>query len=82
MNRVVPEAQLDAFVDDWAGRLAAGPPLALQMTKRMITTAFNPSLSEALHGEAMAQSVTGASKDTQEAMRAFFEKREPTFKGR
>ena len=82
VNRVVPDAQLDAFVDDWAGRLAAGPPLALQMTKRMITTAFNQSLSEALHGEAMAQSVTGASKDTQEAMRAFFEKRDPTFKGR
>jgi 2-(1,2-epoxy-1,2-dihydrophenyl)acetyl-CoA isomerase len=82
VNRVVPDAQLDAFVADWAGRLAAGPPLALQLTKRMLTMGMAMSLSEALHQEAMAQSVTGASQDTAEAMRAFFGKREPRFEGR
>lgn len=82
VNRVVPDAELDAFVGDWARRLAAGPPLALQMTKRMLTMGLAMSLSEALHQEAMAQSVTGASQDTAEAMRAFFVKREPVFKGR
>ena len=82
VNRVVPDAELDAFVDDWARRLAAGPPLALQMTKRMLTMGLAMSFSEALHQEAMAQSVTGASEDTAEAMRAFFAKREPSFKGR
>ncbi len=82
VNRVVPDEKLDAFVDDWAGRLAEGPPLALQLTKRMLTQAFGSSLSEALHVEAMAQSVTGSSQDTREAMAAFFEKRTPTFKGR
>ena len=82
VNRVVPDAQLDAFVDDWARRLATGPPLALQMTKRMLTMGMALSFSEALHQEAMAQSVTGASEDTAEAMRAFFAKREPSFKGR
>jgi 2-(1,2-epoxy-1,2-dihydrophenyl)acetyl-CoA isomerase len=82
VNRVVPDAQLDAFVADWAGRLAAGPPLALQMSKRMLTMGLSMSLSEALHQEAMAQSVTGASQDTAEAMRAFFGKRTPVFKGR
>ena len=29
VNRVVPDDELDAFVDDWAARLAAGPPIAL-----------------------------------------------------
>lgn len=82
VNRVVPDAELDAFVDDWAERLAAGPPLALQMTKRMLTMGLGMSLSEALHQEAMAQSVTGASEDTREALRAFFKKRDPVFKGR
>ena len=82
VNRVVPDAELDEFVDDWARRLAAGPPLALQLTKRMLTMGHALSLSEALHQEAMAQSVTGASEDTAEAMRAFFGKREPAFKGR
>jgi len=82
VNRVVPDAQLDAFVADWAGRLAAGPPLALQMTKRMLTMSMSMSLSEALHQEAMAQAVTGASRDTAEALRAFFQKRVPRFEGR
>ena len=39
-------------------------------------------LSEALDAEAMAQSVNVASKDTREAISAFLEKREPTFRGR
>src|SRR5262245_4269323 len=81
VNRVVPDAELDAFVDDWAGRLAAGPPLALQLSKRMLGMAHAISLSEALHQEAMAQTVTSASQDTAEAMRAFFQKREPRFEG-
>ena len=82
VNRVLPDAELDGFVDDWATRLAEGPPLALQLTKRMLTGAFNSSLSEALHVEAMAQSVTSTSKDTREAMIAFFEKRTPVFQGK
>ena len=36
VNRVLPDAELDAFVADWAGRLAAGPPIALAMTKRSV----------------------------------------------
>ena len=82
VNRVIPHAELDAFVDDWAKRLAAGPPLALAMTKRMLTNAFSVTLSEALDAEAMAQSVNVASKDTKEAISAFLEKREPTFHGK
>ena len=31
VNRVLPDGELDAFVDDWAARLAAGPPIALAM---------------------------------------------------
>jgi 2-(1,2-epoxy-1,2-dihydrophenyl)acetyl-CoA isomerase len=82
VNRVVAHDELDAFVDDWAKRLAAGPPLALAMSKRMLTNAFSVTLSEALDAEAMAQSVNVASKDTREAIMAFLEKRVPTFHGR
>jgi 2-(1,2-epoxy-1,2-dihydrophenyl)acetyl-CoA isomerase len=82
VNRVVPDAELDKFVSEWAAKLAAGPPIALQMTKRMITSGLSMSLSEALHWEAMAQTVTGGTQDTAEAMRAFVEKRKPVFQGR
>lgn len=82
VNRVVPHDELDAFVDDWARRLAAGPPLALAMSKRMLTNAFSTTLSEALDAEGMAQSVNIASKDTREAISAFLQKRDPVFQGK
>ena len=82
VNRVVPDGDLDGFVADWANRLAEGPPLALQQTKRMLSNAFSLSLSEALAGEASAQSVNLASEDMREGVAAFLEKRPPTFRGR
>src|SRR5262249_53726533 len=54
VNRVVPDAELDALVDDWAGRLAAGPPLALAMSKRLLNNAFAGGMAEALDAEGMA----------------------------
>jgi enoyl-CoA hydratase/carnithine racemase len=82
VNRVVPDEKLDAFVDEWAERLAAGPPLALQMSKRLLNSGLQMGLSEMLHWEGMAQSVNISSKDAVEAFKAFLDKREPTFKGR
>jgi 2-(1,2-epoxy-1,2-dihydrophenyl)acetyl-CoA isomerase len=82
VNRVVAASQLDAFVADWAERLAAGPPLALAMTKRLLTNSFAMSMDEALEAEGMAQSVNSGTEDAPEAIRAFLEKREPRFKGR
>ena len=81
VNRVLPDSELDAFVDGWARRLAAGPPIALALTKRMLNNAMNVTMEEALDDEGAAQTVNFGSKDTIEAMSAFTEKREPKFKG-
>jgi len=43
VNRVVPADQLDRFVAEWATRLAAGPPIALSMTKTMLNTGLATS---------------------------------------
>ena len=74
VNRVLPPGELDAFVNDWANRLAAGPPIALALTKRLLTNSFNVTMDEALEAEGMAQSVNTATEDTAEAIRAFLEK--------
>lgn len=82
VNRVVPAGDLDAFVADWARRLAAGPPQALSMTKTMLNNAFAVSMEQALEDEARCQTVNFATADLGEAMSAFVEKREPRFQGR
>jgi 2-(1,2-epoxy-1,2-dihydrophenyl)acetyl-CoA isomerase len=82
VNRVVPAAELDGFVDDWAATLAAGPPLALSMTKTLLQASGHSSMEEAVENEARCQSVNFASEDTNEALAAFTEKREPTYIGR
>ena len=82
VNRVLPDAEIDAFVDDWAKRLAAGPPIALAMTKRMLDNSMQVTLEQALDDEGVAQTVNFGTSDTVEAMKAFGEKREPKFEGR
>ena len=83
VNRVVEPEALDAFVDDWAHRLAAGPPLALRLTKRLLNEGSHTSMDQALEAEGWTQTVTiGSTTDAVEAMQAFVQKRPPTFKGR
>ena len=82
VNRILPADQLDEFVSDWATRLAAGPPLALSMTKALLNNSLNLSMDQAIEEESRSQAVNFATADTGEAIRAFAEKREPRFEGR
>lgn len=82
VNRVVPAEQLDGFVDDWARRLAAGPPMALSLTKTMLNGSLALSMDEALEAEARSQVVNFGTQDFREAVAAFGAKREPKFEGR
>ncbi|HTT87891.1 MAG TPA: enoyl-CoA hydratase [Acidimicrobiales bacterium] len=82
VNRVVADEELDAFVDEWAHRLAAGPPVALSMTKKLLNDSAAVSMAQALEDEARCQTVNFSTEDTREAMRAFAEKRDPHFVGR
>ncbi|MEY4607011.1 MAG: hypothetical protein RLY45_1771 [Actinomycetota bacterium] len=82
VNRVLPDGELDSFVDGWARRLAAGPPIALAMTKRLLDNSLDATFEQALDDEARAQTVNFGTADTAEAMMAFVDKRDPRFEGR
>jgi len=82
VNRVVSVGELDDFVDRWARQLAAGPPIALAMTKSLLNQSFEVAMTQALDDEARAQVVNFSTADTAEALAAFVEKREPHFEGR
>jgi len=81
-NRVVPAAELDAAVEDYALALAKGPPVTLALTKRLLGEAAGIGFEAAIEAECNAQCVNLATQDTREAFRAFFQKREPRFSGR
>ncbi len=79
VNRVVPVGELDDVVGTWARRLAAGPALALSMTKSLLHSAWSVSLAEAVELEAQCQAANIAGADTKEAISAFLERREPRY---
>jgi enoyl-CoA hydratase len=82
VNRVVPAAELDAAVDDWAERLAARSPVLLRLGKDAINKQMDLGLGEALDLLQHSLSLAFATEDIQEGVRAFFEKREPRWTSR
>lgn len=79
---VVDGAEIGRFVDDLAGRLVAGPPVALAQTKALLNEGADLGLRGALANEARAQAVNFGTADAPEAYAAFAEKRHPRFTGR
>jgi 2-(1,2-epoxy-1,2-dihydrophenyl)acetyl-CoA isomerase len=82
VGQVVPHDQLMPTAMALARRLAQGPLLALEITRRLAYGAMYPELVEHIQMEEYLQRVTLTSEDLQEGMRAFLEKREPVFRGR
>ena len=79
VNRVVAPDELDAAVEEWAAKLAAGPRLALSMSKTLLNKSLETSMDQALEAEAQAQAVNLTGPDIVEAFTAFREKRSPKF---
>jgi 2-(1,2-epoxy-1,2-dihydrophenyl)acetyl-CoA isomerase len=82
VNAAVPQADLDKSVREVADTIAAGPPIALSMTKRQLDNTATASLAQALEVEALAQTVNVNTDDLREALTAWMERRPPDFTGR
>ncbi|MFC7049450.1 enoyl-CoA hydratase/isomerase family protein [Emcibacter nanhaiensis] len=81
VNRVTPDENLLADTMAWAQRIAEGAPLALQEAKRILRYGMTGSLPEVLEKEAKAQGRVVHSRDVQEGVLAFLEKRKAVFNG-
>jgi 2-(1,2-epoxy-1,2-dihydrophenyl)acetyl-CoA isomerase len=78
---VLPDASFAADVAAWATRLAAGPPVALALSKRLLLESPGATLDAQLRGELAHIRSCFATRDVQEALAAFREKREARFVG-
>lgn len=81
VNKVVPAVQLNEIVAAWAGMLANGPTLAFGLTKRAMYHSATGTLEESLEYESMLQDLADRSRDREEGVQAFIEKRTPKFLG-
>ncbi len=82
VHRAVPAADLDAEVSAVVDQLAAGPTVALGLTKWLLLAGQSEPLEAQLQNEAFALELTGRSEDFREGLAAFVEKRPPEFRGR
>ena len=78
-NRVVPHATLESATRDFARMLAAKPAEPVARAKRAVYTSLDRTLSEMLDYELEAQLACFRTPDAREGIRAFVEKRTPTF---
>ena len=82
VNRVVPAGEFDAFVTDWAERLAAKSPLIMKLGKDALFRQQDMAFLDALDYLRAQLSLAFSTDDIHEGVKAFFEKREPQWTGR
>lgn len=83
VSRVVPPDDLMKTAQELAARLAQQPPIAVELTKRVVYRNIIEDLKRQIDWESGAQHLCMQTEDHKESIRAFLEKREqPKFKGK
>jgi enoyl-CoA hydratase len=82
VNKVVPAEEFDNAVDDWATKLASKSPLIMRLGKDAMWRQMDLPLAEALEYLRSQLTIELSTEDAIEGVTAFFEKREPKWKGR
>jgi enoyl-CoA hydratase len=82
VNRVVPAAELDAAVAEWSAKLASKSPAIMRLGKEAMRRQLDMPLDDALAYLRAQLTLAMSTEDIVEGVSAFFEKREPQWKGR
>jgi enoyl-CoA hydratase/carnithine racemase len=82
VNKVVPAEEFDDAVRDWAERLATKSPLIMRLGKDAMWRQMDMPLADALDYLRSQLTIELETEDAIEGVTAFFEKREPQWKGR
>jgi enoyl-CoA hydratase len=81
-NKVVPPEEFDAAVRDWAEKLAKKSPLLMRLGKDAMFRQMDMAYLDALEFLHAQLTLALSTEDIVEGVTAFFEKREPVWKGR
>jgi enoyl-CoA hydratase/carnithine racemase len=82
VNKVVPVEDLDAAVSDWAEKLAGKSPVIMQLGKEAMRRQLDMPFDDALDYLRAQLTLALSTEDIVEGVTAFFEKRDPVWKGR
>jgi enoyl-CoA hydratase len=81
-NKMVPAVEFDAAVADWATKLASKSPVLMRLGHDAMYRQQDMAVDDALDYLRSQLSLTFSTEDIVEGVTAFFEKRDPQWKGR